>query len=409
MTRDGPAVCVIGAGAVGLCAALALARRGAGEVSVLEARHPAAGSSGLSVGIVETQYLDPLDIELRVWSMRSFERLEHDCGLEIVRNGYLRLGHKQGDAEAFGRSVRLQRALGVQDAQVLEPAQIARLAPDVRTDDVTAGLYGPSDGFLDGHLYCGLLAELAQRAGVRLLGGWRLRGAWPRLAGGLCLETERGRLDCDLAVNAAGAWAGRVGELLGCPLELVPQRHQAVTVQLPRVLPYAMPSVTEYSPGSGQPGLYFRHEGPARMIAGLHMEEPAGEAADPDEYARGVDGSYLEAVAARLAQRLPSLADARLTGGWAGLYPTSPTGRPLVGPAAPGAPVIVAGGAGGSGIQLSPVLGELAADWALEGAPRAVAAARALTPAWAGPQKPRARLRAAGSPPAGRGPAAPRP
>jgi len=83
----GTSVCVVGAGAVGLASALALARRGASAVRVIEAHHPASGSSGLSVGIVETQYLDPLDIELRVVSMRIFDRLEHEHGLRIVRNG----------------------------------------------------------------------------------------------------------------------------------------------------------------------------------------------------------------------------------------------------------------------------------------------------------------------------------
>jgi sarcosine oxidase subunit beta len=384
---DGPSVCVVGAGAIGLCTALALARRGASRVRVIEARHPAAGSSGLSVGIVETQYLDPLDIELRVRSMRFFERLERDHGLGIVRNGYLRLGHTPEELGAFQRSVERQHALGVSDATALDREQIARLVPDLRTDDVLAGLFGPSDGFIDGHLYCTLLAELAAQAGVSLLAGHELLGAEPRPGGGVRLSVTGGKLDCDLVVDAAGPWAGRVAELLGYSLKLAPQRRQAVAVHLPRVLPYAMPSVMDYTPGGGEQGLYFRHEGPGRLIAGLHSEEACDTSADPDVYARAADEPFLEEVARKLAERLPSLADARLAGGWAGLYPVSPTGRPLVGPLAPGAPAIVAGGAGGSGIQLSPALGELAADWAVEGAPSAVQGAEALTPVWVASQR----------------------
>jgi sarcosine oxidase subunit beta len=161
MGGDGPAVCVIGAGAIGLCSALELARRGVSQVTVIEARHVAAGSSGLSVGIVETQYLDSLDIELRARSMRSFERLEREHGLRVVRNGYLRLGHSAEARAAFERSVEIQHELGVLDASVLDSEQVGRLVPDMRVDDVQAGLFGPSDGFIDGHLYCGLLAELA--------------------------------------------------------------------------------------------------------------------------------------------------------------------------------------------------------------------------------------------------------
>ncbi|MGA9874472.1 MAG: FAD-binding oxidoreductase [Solirubrobacteraceae bacterium] len=380
MKRVGPRVCVVGAGAIGLSSALELARRGVGGVTVIEARHVAAGSSGLSVGIVETQYLDPLDIELRVRSMRVFERLEREFGLRVVRNGYLRLGHDAEAQTAFARSVEIQHELGVRHARVLDREQLGGLVPDMRVDDVQAGLWGSNDGYIDGHLYCGLLAELATAAGVEMRVGYELLGAEPRDGGGLRLNTSGGELDCEVAVNAAGPWAGSVARLLGCELELAPQRHQACLVGLPRELSYVMPSVMDYTPGSGERGLYFRDEGPGRLIAGLHGEEASDSPADPDSYARGVDEGFEQELAHKLASRLSGLVDATLAGGWAGLYPVSVTGRPLVGPLSGDAAVIVAGGAGGSGIQLSPVLGELVADWVLHGEPRVVAGARGLAP-----------------------------
>lgn len=400
-------MCVVGAGALGLASALALARRGAGEVMVIEARHVAAGSSGLSVGIVETQYVRPLDIELRARSMALFDELKRDHGLRIVRNGYLRLAHDAETLAAFERSVLVQRSLGVTDARVLDREEVAGLVPDMAVGDVAGGLFGPRDGFLDGHLYCTLLAELAGGLGVELLGGCELLEAQPNASGGWRLRTSRGELVCDYVVDAAGPWAARVADLLGSPIALEPQRHQAVVVHLPRELPYTMPSVMDYTPGAGgdtpgaggvrdagaggRPnlpsvghpnlGLYFRHERPGQLIAGLHAEEALEPAADPDRYARGADPAFLEGVAERLATRLPSLADARLGQGWAGLYPVSPDGLPLLGPL-PGCPgAILAGGAGGSGIQLSPVLGELVADWILAGEPCAVADAARLAPA----------------------------
>jgi sarcosine oxidase subunit beta len=389
----GPSVCVIGAGALGLASALALARRGVTEVTVLEARHVAGGSSGLSVGIVETQYPLALDIELRVRSMERFGELEREHGLRIVRNGYLRLARSPEALATFRESVRVQRALGVPDARVLDREGVARLIPDMAVEDLAGGLYGPSDGFLDGHLYCGLLAQLAQARGVVVMSGRELLGAHrvagegeqpgahaPGCGGRWRLRTGAGGIACDYVVDAAGPWAGRVAALLGYELALSPQRHQAVVVELPRELPYAMPCVTDYTPGSGERGLYFRHERPGALIAGLHTEEALEPVADPDRYARGADPDFLEAVAERLAVRLPSLADARLARGWAGLYPVSPDGLPQVGPL-PGCPgAILAGGAGGAGIQLSPAIGELVADWILAGEPRVVADAVRLAP-----------------------------
>ncbi len=399
--RGGPSVCVIGAGAIGLASALALARRGAGEVTVLEARHVAAGSSGLSVGIVETQYVEPLDIELRVRSMERFEDWERERGLRVVHNGYLRLAHTPDALEGFAESVRVQRALGVRDARVVDRGELERLVPDLAVDDLAGGLFGPSDGFLDGHLYCSLLAELAEQEGVRLLAGRELVAAerdsagWAlsvRRTGGAAAPTggsvpagavaagDAEVLRCEVVVNAAGAWAQRVAALLGVEMALLPQRHQAVAVHLPHPLPYTMPSVMDYTPGSGRHGVYFRHERPGQLIAGLHTEEALAATADPDRFARSADAEFLEDVAALLTARLPALAASRLAHGWAGLYPVSPDGLPLLGPAPEDSSVILAGGAGGSGIQLSPVLGELVADWVLHGEPRAVAGAVRLRP-----------------------------
>ena len=74
MTRS-PSVVVVGAGALGLCTAWHLTDRGVTDVTVIERDHVAGASSGLSVGIIETQYLDPLAIAIRVESMRFFTEL----------------------------------------------------------------------------------------------------------------------------------------------------------------------------------------------------------------------------------------------------------------------------------------------------------------------------------------------
>jgi sarcosine oxidase subunit beta len=372
-------VCVVGGGAVGLATAMHLARRGV-AVTVLEAETLAAGSSGLSVGVIESQYLDPAEIDLRVRALRFFDELERDGRLDIVRTGYLRLAADAAAVPRFEDSVAVHRSLGVDDVRVVGPDEIRRLAPDMRTDDVAAGLWGSRAGFVDGHTLCAAMADLARDAGARIETGARLTGASRDPAGRHVLETVRGTFGCDVVVNAAGPWGAGVARILGTEMPLSPQRHQAVVVHLARPLGYVMPMVMDYTPGSGDVGLYFRHERPGQLIAGLHTEDIVEEVADPGAYARTADPGFVETVAAKLADRLPALSDASLGHGWAGLYPISPDGRAQVGPV-PGHPsVIVAGGTGGSGIQQSPTVGELAADWITYGEPRAIASGRAFAP-----------------------------
>jgi sarcosine oxidase, subunit beta len=377
----GPSVAVIGAGAIGLCTALQLAELGASPVTVLEKAYPAGGSSGLSVGIIETQYLQPLDIELRVWSMRYFAALERDHGLSITRNGYLRLAHASDGVAAFESSVKIQRDLGVTDARVLDPREVQRLVPDMRCDDVAGGLFGPSDGYIDGHLYCNLLVDLARARNVTVLTQCALLQAEYGDARTLRLTTTAGELACDFVVNAAGAWAGEVGKILGAAVRLLPQRHQVAVARLPRPLSYVMPSVMDYIPHSGDYGLYFRDDTNAQLLAGLHTEEPLHDIVDPNNFSRATDYPFVEAVAERLAARLPMLAGVRLAPGWAGLYPISPDGLAQVGPHPDRDIVISACGPGGSGIQTSPAIGKIAAEWVVWGYSRSIPAAGILAPA----------------------------
>ena len=373
-------VVIVGAGAIGLSTARALTDLGVEEVVVLERTHIAGGSSGRSVGVVETQYVEPFDIALRVPSKRAFEQLERDHGLRFTRNGYLRIGHTGEDAARFEHSVAVQRELGIEDAVVLDPKGIAERFPDVRSDDISAGLYGPSDGFVDGHLYCELLAELTGARGARLLQQTKLTGHELLADERHRLHTSAGELTCEYVVNAAGAWAQEVGAQLGVNTPILPQRHEAVSMHLPRTLGYMMPEVMDYAPAEGRAGLYFRHETFDMFLGGLHSEEAVHPVVDPDEWFEGVEQPYLEQLAELLPYRLPSLADIRLGKGWAGLYPVSPDGRPQVGPCPADATVIAACGVGGYGIQVSPIVGRLAAEWIVFGEARSLAQAGELLP-----------------------------
>jgi sarcosine oxidase subunit beta len=365
-------VVVVGAGALGLCTAYHLTELGVTDVTVLERRHVASASSGLSVGIIETQYLDPLAIEVRVRSMELFNRLP----LEITRNGYLRLARTDEDLEAFERSVEVQRELGVRDARLVDRDGLSRVVPDLECGDLAGGLFGPSDGYIDGHLYCSLLADLLRDRGVTILAPAELIEA----SGAHVLVTTRGRVECDVVVNAAGAWAPRVGELLGAPVRVLPQRHQALVAHLPRELDYVMASVMDYIPASGEVGLYFRHESSSSLIAGLHTEEALHDIVDPDDYGRGSEHEFMDEVARRLAHRLPSLSGARLAGLWAGLYPISPDGLPIVGPHRAQPTVVAVAGGGGSGLQSSPALGLIAAEWIVHGESRTIPGATSFLP-----------------------------
>jgi sarcosine oxidase subunit beta len=369
-------VAVVGAGVCGLATARALQEMGLPDVVVLDARHPGSGSSGLSVGMVETQYLSEPDIAVRAYGRRYYDALEREHGLGFVRDGYLRTAHDAAGVASYEGSVRYQVACGVPDAEVLTPAEIARRWPQLVVDDLAGGLFGPSDGHIDGYEFCVLATRLVREGGGRVLVGTSLVDArsgpsgWRLETGGGDTETA---IEADVVVNAAGPWAGVVGELMGAPVPLVPQLHGAVVIQLAEPVIPPLPFVMDYLPGSGRAGVYFRPERPDQLIAGLHVEEVVADPVSPDVPLGRVPGAVVEELVHRLTDRLRVTDGAAVSRSWTGIYPMTPDHRPIVGRHPQRDDVVCAVGAGGNGIQLAPAIGRVAAEAVLGTATRTFA------------------------------------
>ena len=139
-------VVVIGGGALGLSSALHLVERGV-AVTVIEASALASGSTGRSIGVVGTQHVTALDVAMRAYGLRRI-RAWAQCGLEFHPIGYLRLGRSDRDLQLFERSLGYQHESGIDSARILEPAEMRALVPDMSTDGITGGLFGPDNGFL---------------------------------------------------------------------------------------------------------------------------------------------------------------------------------------------------------------------------------------------------------------------
>jgi len=372
----GPHVVVIGAGTLGICTAVNLLGRGA-RVTVLEAQAIASGSSGRSVGVVGTQFTDAFDLRLRTHALRQFRHWRESLGLAFHAIGYLRLARTETQMELLARTLPLRTGAGFA-SRLCRPADLRALVPDMDTTGLAGGSFGPEDGFLDPHELCSLLATLIREQGGVLRQSCRVDDV-ARTDSGWRLGTTKGPVECDVVINAAGAWAPRVAGLFGQSLHVRPERHEAVRILLDAPLPYTLPMVMDLLNGEGT-GLNVRHDGPGQLIAEIHKVE-AAEPADPDAYNELCDEASKENLAELLLERLPGLSGARLGTGWAGLYPVTADHRPLVGPIDPAEPSIVtAAGAGGYGIQLAPVIGQVAADWAVHGGPTSVPEAEALRP-----------------------------
>lgn len=373
-------VAVIGGGVAGCGAARRAAQLGA-EVVLLEQDHPGSGSSGRSAGVYNIQTLDPLDVEIRIRARELFFQLERDRDLHLARIGNIRVATEAEQMTRLAEVIELQRTLGAEDSLLLDRDELQALVPDLRTDDLVGGLYGPNDGHLDGQMLCGSLLAEAVDAGAAVRNRTKVVQHRVTPDGAHELTTSDETLTVDTVINAAGAWADQVAEILGYRTPVLPQVHEVIQVRLPRDLGYVVPMVNLYMPGQAGEALYFRQDGPDSLIAGMHTYVVLDDIpmADPDQYRAQVSDDYLVEVATALTSRF-EVDDLGFKPGWTGLYPLSPDGKFILGPEAHDPTIITCAGLGGVGVTMGAIAGATAAEWAIEGKPTTVPGAEALRP-----------------------------
>jgi glycine/D-amino acid oxidase-like deaminating enzyme len=238
----------------------------------------------------------------------------------------------------------------------------------MRTNDIEAGLWGPEDGRVDPAIYVSQLLEEARNLGLRVLTRTRVQE----------ISVEGGRvrgvrangtfLEADAVVNAAGAWARQIGAMVGLDVPVDGYRRQVVVLRPNRPLE-RLPVVMDYIPGFEREGLYFCEETGGLVLASLHWESvgTGEQPEDPDNYREKPDPDFVEKVVAALADRWPPAEGFQITGGWAGLYPMTPDGLPILGEAEKVRGFYNAVGFNGVGIQQSPAAGRAIAELIVEG------------------------------------------
>lgn len=373
-------VAVIGAGTAGCGCARRAAELGASEVTLIEKQTPAAGSSSRSAGIYNAQALDPLGIEIRLRARELFFRLNGEGKLPLEKIGNMRVGKTAEDMARFEKSIEIQKELGATDAQLLEPSDIKRIIPDLKVDDLAGALFGPNDGQFDGYLQCNALVDEAKSFGARLLSNTEVTG-YKRKGKAHVISTSKGDVECDVIVNAGGAWARRLGDMIGHPALVNPEVHEIIRVRLPHRLSYVVPQTNFYVPGQEGEAVYFRQDGPDSLIAGLHTYDSVNGlfVTDPDQYSPPDGDSYMHEVALQVSERL-QIEGLGFKYGWNGLYPLSADGVFQVGPYQSDPSVVVVAGLGGVGVTTGAILGTIAAEWIVLGKPVTVPGADVLLP-----------------------------
>lgn len=300
-------ILIVGAGMAGAATAYHLVRRSTVRVVIIEKEAtPGEHSSGRNAAFIREYAGDEAIQPLTT------------AGAEFLRDGALAEYHNCG---------AMLMGLGDEDVSKHFPLAQGR------------GRWCPEDGSLD---VAGLLQAYLARQDVRF--GTEVLG-WERRGDTLHVRTNRGNIICSILVNAAGPWAGRLGDLPLTPMN----RHLFQTPPMSNIDP-GWPFV--WDEGNG---LYFRPES-GGLLLGPCDETPA----EPGDYSE--DPALLEDLARKLTTLQPKLSDVSILRSWVGQRVFAPDRKFVIGFDHRDPGLFHVAGLGGNGVTASYVVGKMAAD-----------------------------------------------
>lgn len=362
MTRSAYDLVIIGAGSVGLPAALAAQRSGLKTLVIERLASVGQGENKSAIGGVRATHSDPAKIAICLRSLDIFRHWQEKEGDDVgwQQGGYLFPVYREPDEQTLRGLMPVQHAHGL-NIEWIAPDRVRDLVPGIRDDGLRGGAYSPEDGNLSPLKMINALYFAARRSGVEFIFGETAAGIRTergRVAG---LTTDRGQYLCRFILNAAGASAVEFGRHAGLELPVYPDSHEAgITEPVNR---FFAPLIVDMRPSAGARNCYFYHNSSQRIVFCL----------TPDPLYPGTDhrshSSFLPIIARKMIDLIPRLANVRIRRVWRGCYPQTPDGMPVVGEAPDAAGYFFAAGLCGQGLMLGPGLAQDIVALLLEGKP----------------------------------------
>ena len=356
---------IIGAGIAGLSTALFLARRGH-RCAVIDRSFPNAGASGANAGSLHAQLLSydfgakaeaggrpqVRTLPLQVASIALWQQLQQELGrdLEIKITGGLMLAEDERGLAFLDAKARIDRDNGVA-CHVIGANEIRDREP-MLGDGFMGASWCPLEGKINPLIATHAILEAVAARGVPVLAQTEAR-AIERAGSGFMVATSRGDIRAGRVVNAAGAHAGRIAELVGVGLPVHGAPMQMIVTEA------AGPTLSTLV-AHGDRHLSLKQAANGTFMIGGGW--PAG--LDPVHHHPRPLRSSIEGNLWVAQRVLPSLRKLHVVRSWAAMN-VDIDGAPILGehPAVPGFFNTVTS----TGYTLGPLMGRITADLIVDG------------------------------------------
>jgi len=350
-------VIIIGAGSIGVPTALNMAKAGLKTLVVDSLPSVAQADNKQAIGGIRATHYHKGKIWLCQRSLEIFSNWKEKYGVDIWfnRGGYTFLAFTEDNEKLLKDTVKLQKSYGL-NINYVDAEKIKEIIPGINNDGLLGGTYSPEDGNASPLLALHSFYRLSKDLSVDYHFNEKVINILTKKNRVIGIRSKKGKYKSKFVINAAGAHAKDIGNMIGVHTPVKPESHEAGITE--PVKKFFSTMVVDISPNIdlkfGDSKNYYFYQNKEGNILFCLTPNPNILGTDRRE-----TSSFLPQISKRMVQLLPRLRNIKIRRTWRGLYPMTPDGNPIIGKVNEIEGYINAIGMCGQGFMLGPGLGEL--------------------------------------------------
>ena len=333
-------VVVVGGGVVGSSTLYHLAKMGWNDVVLFEKIEYTSGSTWHAAGLLPLFNMSYSVGKIHKYSVDLYQTLEAETGQHVSfhKTGNLRLARNQERMDEYKRYCGTASTIGV-PFEMIGPAEIKKLWPFAKVDDLVGALYHPDDGHVAPVDVTMALLKGARANGAETYSEVEVTSMAQKPNDEWVVCTNKGDITCDVVVSCTGNYARETGRMVGLELPVVPVEHQFfVTGPIPELVEYNRSGNPEMAVLRESDASYYMRQEADGLILGPYEKGAPCWALDgvPEGFGQELlppDLERLEPHIIAAGKRVPIFETAGIKDHINGPIPYTPDGNPMVGPA----------------------------------------------------------------------------
>jgi len=265
-------IVIIGGGILGCSIAYWLTRYGEQDVVLLEQHQLTDGATWHAAGLVGQLRSSRNTTRMLEQSVEMYRGLEDETGQAVDwhETGSLRLACSPERVLELKRLTTMAKSFGL-PMEIVSPTRAQELFPLMSTQDVLAAAFLPTDGYIDPASVTQAIARGARMRGAQIHEQTKVTSV--TVTGRQCttVHTDRGDIECEMVVNAAGMWGMEVGRMAGVRIPATAVEHQyLISGPIEGYTPVELGKM----PTMRDPDhlVYYKPDGPGLLIGGYEPD-----------------------------------------------------------------------------------------------------------------------------------------